>query len=730
MAKKTEKTVKAKKAKTVPAKKLPGLLKKAYTPEQFEKKIISKIYIETDKKLIESLFSAGKDKKGNKVFQIDRTASLPKSDFNRAKFVAKNISQQKASFKLVPFIAAVSFVCILSLFVALFKNVAVKKLLVTSMQNIFLAKTDIGNVDFKILGASLQIDSLAQADKDAPMKNLFEIDSIHLDLNLPDLLRGKFHAETMEVTGVALGTERKVSGELVFAPQSKEVKKAEKVSAQKSGDFAGNAAKSLEAMFSSYDPENMLSGIQNDLKSPKVAESISADVTAKVAKWKNVPAEYQKTIEKITADVNEIAGTDWSKFNDPVKIKNALEKISSIYKEAEAVKSKIKETSDGIASDAAAVNGYSKQMQSAIKSDSALVDSKISEMKKSFSPAGLKGVMNDALQSVLYSVAGKYYPYANMAVNAAMNSKGSGKSSAKAKDTGKEKKEKKASSKKVRVFRSRSAGRDVYYRKDVVPRLLIEKVKASGYEYKTSALLFEGTAEEISSDQNMRGKPATVKASFNVAGGKSRVSAVVDARENSDAKLIQASYSGKGFPIEADAEVFKLDSDSVINAKMTCDPDGSFSIGGTLDLKIKDISGMEFSPEKVSALYGKALKGIKILSLGFVISSDSNGLSVQLTDFDKAAAQIASPVSKALSSELNAIADDARKQVSALLAEKNSGVTASIKEFGDIQSSLSKELASANNLEKVLDQKKKDLMAKSGAGSAQDAANKLLNKLF
>lgn len=727
MAKKT-KTI-----KKVPAKKLPKILKKEYSPELFDKKILKKIYIDTDKKLIKSLFVEGKDKKGNKVLHIDISSSLEKSDFARAKTVAKAIKAQKSSVKLIPLMATLVFVCALLLFTLLFKNAIVKSVITSSMQKIFLAKTDIEKVDLKLLSASLEIDSLAQADKDSPMRNLFEIDKIHMDFDFVDLLKGKFHAENMEISGVALATERKTSGELVFAASSGEVKKAEKEVEKNSRQYSKNAAKALQEMFKSYDPQTMLSGIQDELKSPKLAESISADVTSKVEKWKNLPAEYHDSVSKITDNVNAIANTDWSKVNDPVKIAATLEKIAQIYKETDSVKSRINETTSSMTSDAAAIKEYSSQIQAAIKSDTLLLDSKITEMKKTFSPTGLKGVMNDALNSVLYSAAGKYYPYANMALNAAMNAKGSDKSAAKANKAEKQnepKEEKSAKSKKVKKSHKRSSGRDIFYRKDNVPRFLIETVKASGYEYKTDKLLFEASANEISSDQNMRGKASSVNASFKAGGSWNKLSATVDARSDSQANLILAKYSGKGFPVQADAEVFTLNSDSLISASMTADDDGSFTIGGTMDLKVKDISGMDFSPEKLSKLYNKSLQEISNLTLGFTLSSGSEGLSLKITNLDKLSNQMLAPISKALSSELNSIADDAKKEVSALLKEKNGAVTSSISEFAGIQSSLNKELSSVNNLEKILNQKKKELAAKSGASAAQDAANKLLNKLF
>ena len=64
--------------------------------------------------------------------------------------------------------------------ISLFKNPLLEKALVSSLQGVFKAKTDIEKVDFKILGASLEIKGIQQTNKDEPMKNLFEIENMQM----------------------------------------------------------------------------------------------------------------------------------------------------------------------------------------------------------------------------------------------------------------------------------------------------------------------------------------------------------------------------------------------------------------------------------------------------------------------------------------------------------------------------------------------------------------------
>ena len=91
------KTTVAKTQKTVPAKKLPGLLKKSYTRKQFEKKILKKIYVAADKEFINNYFTADADKTGS--VRIPKNSEIVKADFIRLKTIAKEIRQQKFGIK-------------------------------------------------------------------------------------------------------------------------------------------------------------------------------------------------------------------------------------------------------------------------------------------------------------------------------------------------------------------------------------------------------------------------------------------------------------------------------------------------------------------------------------------------------------------------------------------------------------------------------------------------------
>ena len=725
-ANKSKKPAKSKKPeKTVSAKKLPGIFKKTYKEKAYSKNLLKKFYIEADKKFVEKLYSPSQDKKGRNIMVCNKSAEITKADLKRYKLIAKQIKMQKGGIKLVPLIAVAVLVAVLSAGVSLFKNIIIEKAITSAMQGIFGAKTDIAKVDFQFFNASLEINGLEQANKDSPMKNLFQIDSIKTSFNLTDLLRGKFHAENLSVEGVAIDTDREKSGELPIKPaKTKEEKQTESALSSKRLELSEEASAKLKEMFDSYNPEKMLENLQNELKSPAVASQISTDVQQKVEKWSSLPAELQEKVNAFSKNVNDIANTDFSKINDVAKLKSTLEKINSTAKSGEELKKLIEKSNSDLVSDSKAIADYSNKIQTAIKSDYALVDSKISEMKSVLSPAGLNEIMTNAVQSVLYQMCGKYYPYVSKGLNAALSAQ---KSSS-------EKKTEKSAEKTEKTVMTRHPGRTVFFKQDTVPTLFIENVTASGYEYKTDNLLFKGNAKNIANNQNMTGKPTDISADFKIAGNPNNASVKIDARTDTTAPLVTASYTGSGIPVNADAQIFAFTSKSTIKAKMTADTNGKVSLNGVLDMNISEMTGMQFDVEKISELYNSALSNIRRLTVDFsIVINEDKTITLSLNNLDSLASQLTTPVVKTLTAELNSIAADARSSAAKLLSEKTGVATEKIEQFTNIKNSVNSSKESVNNLQKKLEQKKKqinDQITNSTKAAAGDAAGNLIKKLF
>ena len=174
--------------------------------------------------------------------------------------------------------------------------------------------------------------------------------------------------------------------------------------------------------------------------------------------------------------------------------------------------------------------------------------------------------------------------------------------------------------------------------------------------------------------------------------------------------MVTLSYVGGGYPIAADAQVFKLNSTSDINAKLSAEKDGSFIIGGSLDMNISEMTGMTFEPAKVCQLYQKALADVNKLSVGFNVGYDvENGMIVSIQNPEKLAGQLVNPIVNVLQGELNSIASDTKSKVTEILSEKTNGATDKIAEFTNIQKSIDASKAKMEDMNKQLELKKKEL---------------------
>ena len=105
--------------------------------------------------------------------------------------------------------------------VFIFTDLILKIGLKSAFQGIFKAKVDIGYLHLDYMESSMTIKNLVVADKNAPMKNLFQFDSIVFDIDINRMLEKSIVIDEIEAAGFATGTERKTSGELVVKKKEK-----------------------------------------------------------------------------------------------------------------------------------------------------------------------------------------------------------------------------------------------------------------------------------------------------------------------------------------------------------------------------------------------------------------------------------------------------------------------------------------------------------------------------
>lgn len=718
VSEKPKKSKRAKKApKMLPMKKAPKMFKKTYREKKFKKKILKRIYIPSDLTLVKSVYSLETDEKGRKFYVNNLDRNLETAKIKRLKVVAKQIKKNKKGIRILPLIITVAVFSFVFTMVVTFKNVVVKKGIVYGMQKVFQAKTDVQKVDVSFLKSYIKINGLAQANKDSPMTNIFQIDEINLDFNLTELLKGKFYAEKLAIEGVAIGTERKTSGALpaVVKKEKKEDSKVDKQMKEAQEKLTVAAQNELRSMFDKFNPENILSDMQYSLKSPELAKTLTKDVQKKVEKWAAVPGQIEKDYNEFSKSVETVVKTDWNNITDLIQIKNAIEAITKSINDGKALSETINQTINEVKADSMLVKTYGEQVAQAVTDDTNLVDNKIKEMKALYSVDGVRKVMNESVESLIYQLSGKYYPYVQKALEAAKSIQEKPKES---------KKEKKASPERLK-------GRNIYYKKDTVPKLRIDEVAASGYEKGTDSLLFKGSAKNISSDQNITNKPSIINADFKVMGRPNSANVVVDVRDNSTAPMVSADYDGKDWIINADAGAFALKSTSEIIAKLSAENDGSFSLGGTLDMAVSEMTGMDLGNEVVNRVYQKALSKVDRLTVGFTCYKEKDDyLKVTLDNPELLGKQLSEPVIKAFTEEVENFVNEAKEKVKNLLSEQTGGLSDQLLKFSSMEELLNAQKNNLAALEKQLNEKKVELenrvkaQATEKVNQAKDEAKK------
>ena len=709
---KTKKPEKAKKApKLISAKKLPGILKKRYSEKNFNKKILKKIYIADDKKFLAEFFKS--DEKG--MLSVPKEQQIPAADFQRLKLIGNEIKKQKGIINFVPFAAVLIFCSVIALTVTIFKNKVVKYGLTTAMENIFEAKTDISNVDLKILSSSLKISGLQQASNDEPMKNLFEIKNITVDFNLTQLLRGKFDAQEISVTELAFGTDRKTDGTLPL-----KIKKSSKKTASKSNEKSKKTVeavkKNLAAVFADYNPQAIISNMENNLKSPQLAKKIQDEAESLGSKWKGKPGELKSEVDSLNSQVQALAEKDWKKVLNPEELMKALTEIQDAIENTKKLKSSVESSAKEMSADTKKVKELSVSLNDAIKNDKALIQKELDKFT-SFSMDTVKELMSQSLTAAGYSIFGKYYQYVEKGISIAEKFANEPKDS-------KAKKAKKAASE-----RKRMKGQDIYYKKDTVPALLIEKIAASGTG-------FSATAKEISNDPDKRGKPAVFDGMLTVAKQKHAFDGIIDGRSNSENPLVTANYSGSNFPVKENLEVLSLNGNAGISMKVSADLDKSFAAKGTVKLSSLALGANAFEPELAYKVYTQALSTISAMQIEFSAEKDSSGdLELKIsTDADK---QLANAMKNILTTQMASIKADAQSQITRLLNEKTGSASGAIADYMDIEKLMSGQTKAVDLINQKLEAKQKEISAQLKSkmedavkSKTQNAADKLLKKLF
>lgn len=742
---KSEKKVPAKKEKTTPAKaekiekrdipskKLPKLLKKTYTEKQLQKKLYKKIYIPEDKQFLESFIKeTGKNKKDLPVYSIPNDLLFTKKEIAKLKTLAKEIKIQKSRVRWGPLFATILVLTAIIVGLSFAKNIIAKKAIQSVCETAFEAKCDIDSLDISFINSYFKLHGLQIANKSEPMKNLVQIERIAFDFDLLQLLRAKFVANELSITGVATNTDRTYSGDISAKLQAKIQKKKEKQAKKaakknedsefmkeltsKSKDALDTLTSSVTGLFDQYNPETILKNCYAQLQTPDVAKSTEEEAKALIAKYKEKPQEINAKIITLKTSFDEISKIDINAIKtDPIKIKAAIESINKTYEDVNKLKSETDKLANDIKKDVNASANMSKNIQNAINHDKNLVGTEISKYT-SLNISDGKRFITGTFDNIAYQFLGKYYPHVKKAVAYLTDFK----------NNPKYKREKKPAKKILSTPTERAEGRTVFFDSDNAPKIWIKKAAGSGPNFSFDAL-------DITNDMDKTGKPVTGNVTLSFAELDHKAKLVIDTRSNSNEPLVLANYNCDKLPLNYPTSKFGdapgvpgIETQSNLDFLIKLYENDGFDITGTGKFTNMNITTVPFEPEFASNIYANTLANIKEMKLsataGYTLSS---GLNLNLTsDVDK---QFINALSKEMASQLTVIKEKAEIELMAKLNELSGGALGEINNFDDIKAKLTEYTNTVNNMANQLDAKRKEA-ENALTAAAKSTATETVNK--
>jgi len=723
MATKTNKPAKVE--KKVPARKLPGLLKKSYTKEAFEKKLLKKLYIESDKTLLKSVFSGKENVKGKDLICIPKDSEFSKKEFKQLKALAKDIKNNGPRFKLLPFAACAVFIASIVITVSVFKNPVAKYLIESGCEGVFGAKCEVGSVNVELTGISITINDLQIGNKNSEdgMKNLFVAEIIKLDVNLTKALRGKFHSDVIECTGMDFNTDRTTS---CLLPAKADALKEEAEESQfmkdvksRSENAVADVKAQIETMLGGSSADEIWANIQSQMKSQAAAEKVKTLSSELVAKWQAKPEEIKSQVASSQESLKELQSL---KVSNAAEATAALTKVKTAKDNLDKTKKSLASVKTDLEADKKALENAKKELQDAVNSDINLAKN-YTDMA---SNAG--SIMNGLLDTAGYDMLGEYYPYAKMAVDYAVEWKANAASSS---SDGSAEKVSKSSDAKTKTQRLK--GTDFWLGNE--PKVFIGKIVASGES--TTSHKFDGLVTNVCSNPDYSGKPMVADVKLEKDGIKHNGGLTIDARSKPEGKLVQVNYKGSGFNGSYNAGDKASNGVPSISGKTALsfngdmnsmtDLSGKGNVTVTKDREKPVMTSEGFGNEKFDGYYKAALEGVKELKVDYGVKFEEGDVKLTLSG------NYSDILKDAIKNAASGIGGDVKSQLEAKLKESTGGYSsdalAKAGEFTGISSDVTSSLSSIDDIEKQLKKLETDFTKKQSSAAAEKAGSALKGKL-
>lgn len=524
--------------------------------------------------------------------------------------------------KLFRWSGLIAFVVVLTLIIVigvLFLDNWVKSGLEAGGTRVHGAEVNVASVDLSLSPLGFEIRGVQVTDKENPERNLFELGTARLAMDLPKLFLGKISIDDLTVSGMSSGTERSEPGRIVPVDDTSDSGPGV---AQRARDAAASRADSVRAAL------------------PEPADAVNQALTQTRAATDQARATFESSRSEVGSALNNLPDdASIEQYDERIEALrgrslNSLDAIRSTRADLEALQNQAVEDQLSVAAARQAANSAVSDSREALEAaleapaeDWAALREAYPLNQASAVRAG-RLLLGDAIFD-RYDQARKYYTQAAPWLRRLAPSGG-------------EQEEESP---------TRLDGR--YVRFDTpnpTPNFLLRQGLIS---FEVDGWPWSLTMSQVTGQQRLTGEPVTLQLMRGDAGNEAmRIDAVLDRRQPTTID----SFDVIGRDLAFSPRSLDLGGVNVDWAPGTVDMGGEVTVtGDQVDGRIElNFSGSVFEAEgegQIAAALGDALEGITEFDIGIRVTGDVGAPELALTsDLDN---QIQSALSAALRAEYN-----------------------------------------------------------------------------
>ncbi len=444
---------------------------------------------------------------------------LDRQTLVRLNVLAKAIKGNRGFLKTGPAVLALLLTAGLAVFVLFFMNPVLERSAERGLEAAFGGRSDVSRFRLNLARLSVSMAAVTVADREEPMKNLFETGRIELRLNPAALFRGRVYIEEASAASIALGTPRKTSGALDGA-------------AAAPAPAAPPAGPSLAAVSSLVDLENfdgraLLEREKDKLRAAAAYAEAEAAYGAAADRWEARVQESKNAVAELGTLSKSVVALRTKDFRTVEDAQTALEKAKQVADVAATTAREAADVAAALKADAAAAADLARGARAALADDLAYLKSLVDPRS-----GVARGILEPVVWGVLDDKVDRYAYYGRRGLEAAEKLKATAGAT--------EKRE----ARKERAAAGR--GRDVVFPSTSYPRfrlgLLASSFAAGDQDWKIEL-------REVSSEPDLVPSPTTLRVAMERGGVRAGADVVADFRSGS-AEAFSVNLQGSRLPLD------------------------------------------------------------------------------------------------------------------------------------------------------------------------------------